>query len=132
VERGRKPLALGIHAALLDALEPAIRAGTITAKDVKPALARHTGADGYLRNMRAGVGRIDLAGRIMTTVTKDEAQHARQILDQRRPERRAAKHQSLTAQKKTRCAAGAVNGVKASIERHERSTRGGAGASPAA
>jgi hypothetical protein len=34
--------------------------------------------------------------------------------------------------KKTPCAAGAVNGVKASIEHHEKSTPSGAGASPAA
>jgi hypothetical protein len=39
---------------------------------------------------------------MITTVTKDEAQHAKQILDQRRAQRRAAKRQSLTAQKTPR------------------------------
>jgi hypothetical protein len=49
--------------------------------------------------MCADVARIDLTGRMITTVTKDEAQHAKQILDQRRAQRRAAKRQSPTAQK---------------------------------
>jgi sRNA-binding protein len=130
-ERKRRPLKIGIDKDLIEICRPAIAKGIITIADIKGTLRVYTGADGYLRNMRAGVGRVDLAGRIVTTLTEDEAQRAKQILDQRRAERRAAKRQSLTAQKETPRAAGAVIGVKASIERHERSTPSGAGASPA-
>ena len=101
-ERRRKPLALGIHRALLVAVEPTIVAGTVTVKDIKRTLARCTRSNGYLRNMRTDAGRIDLAGRIVTTVTKDQAQHAKQILDQRRAERRAAKHRSRPRKKRPR------------------------------
>jgi sRNA-binding protein len=119
-ERNREPVALGIHRAVPVAVAPAIMSGTIIVKDIERALARYAGSNGHLCNMRAGASRIDLARRVAATVTKDEAQPAKHLLDQRRADSRAAKQQFPTTQKKTPCAAGAANGVKASIEHHDR------------
>ena len=88
-EHNRKPLALGIHRALLVAVEPAIVAATVTVEDIKRALARYTSAKGYRRNMRAGTGRLDLDGKIVGVVTSAEDAHARQILKLRKATRQA-------------------------------------------
>jgi sRNA-binding protein len=128
-ERNRKPLALGIHTGLLVAVEPAIKAGSITAKDVKRALARYTGADGHLRNMRTGTGRLDLSGKIVGAVTSAEAAHAHQILKLRKAARRA--NSGLASTKNGPRTAGTANGpISANVMSHERSTPSDAGASP--
>jgi sRNA-binding protein len=89
-ERNRKPLALGIHGALLTAVEPAIDAGTVTVQEIKAALRRYVSAEGYLRACRrAGTARIDLAGNVVGTVTPVEAAHARRVLKLRKAARRA-------------------------------------------
>src|SRR5262245_27137705 len=88
-ERRRKPLAIGIDRALLAACAPAIAKGMISAADIKAALARYVGADGYLFALaRPGAERVDLAGKPVGAVAAKDAERARKILAQRR-ERRA-------------------------------------------
>ena len=96
--RNRRPLSIGIHTALLGAVAPAMGAGDVTVKDIKRALARYTSADGYLRNMRTGTGRLDLDGKIVGAVTPAEAKHARQILGERHRKKLAA-HATTTCRR---------------------------------
>ena len=57
--RRRVPTALGIYRALLVAVQAAIIAGTVTAKDLKTALRRYITSNGYLCACRqAGAARI--------------------------------------------------------------------------
>jgi ProP effector len=128
----RKPLALGIHAALLVAIKPAIRAGTVTVKDIKAALRRYVSADGYLRACRrAGTARIDLTGKVVGIVTSAEAKYARQVLKLRKAARRA--NASPAPTKNGPRTAGTANGpISANVVHHEKSTPAAAGASPAA
>ena len=123
-ERKRKPLALGIHTALLVA-------GTVTVKDIKRALARYTGANGYRRNIRAGAGRLNLWGKIVGVVTSAEAAHARQVLELRKAARRA--NVGLTSTKNGPRTAATANGpISANVMHYDKSTSSDAGASPAA
>ena len=89
--RRRVPTALGIYRALLVAVQAAIIAGTVTAKDLKTALRRYITSNGYLCACRqAGAARIDLAGNVVGTVTPAEANHAREFLTERRRKKPAA------------------------------------------
>jgi sRNA-binding protein len=91
-ERGRRQLALGIHRALRVAFQPAIIAGTFTAKDIKTALRRHFTRNGYLHaRLCTGAARFDLAGNVVGTVTFGEVKHARQFLSERRRKKQAAR-----------------------------------------
>jgi hypothetical protein len=92
-----RPLKIGTDDHLIGFRRPPAM-GIITVADIKATV-----------QVYAGIGRIDHGG-IGTTVTKDEAQHAKQILDQRRAE--SAKRQSLTAQKETRLRPGPSTGSK--------------------
>jgi sRNA-binding protein len=90
--RRRVPTALGIYRALLVAVQAAIIAGTVTAKDLKTALRRYIPSNGYLCACRqAGAARIDLAGNVVGTVTPAEANHAREFLTERRRKKPAAR-----------------------------------------
>ena len=90
--RRRVPTALGIYRALLVAVQAAIIAGTVTAKDLKTALRRYITSNGYLCACRqAGAARIDLAGNVVGTVTPAEANHAREFLTERRRKKPAAR-----------------------------------------
>jgi sRNA-binding protein len=131
-ERNRKPLALGIHGALLTAVEPAIDAGTVTVQEVKAALRRYVSAEGYLRACRrAGTARIDLAGNVVGTVTPVEAAHARQVLQLRKAARRA--NVGLASTKNGPRTAATANGpISANVMHYDKSTSSDAGASPAA
>ena len=121
-ERKRKPLALGIHTALLVAVEPAIVAGTVTVKDIKRALARYTGANGYRRNIRAGAGRLNLWGKIVGVVTSAEAAHARQVLELRKAARRA--NVGLTSTKNGPRTAATANGpISANVMHYDKTVK---------
>jgi sRNA-binding protein len=70
-EKRRQPLQRGIRGEIWAALN-----GTITYTALKAALGFYCRNTGYLRNCRAGAGRINLAGEIVDTVTAEEAEHA--------------------------------------------------------
>jgi sRNA-binding protein len=96
--RRRVLLALGIHRALLVAVQPAIIAGTFTAKDLKTALRRYVTSNGYLHaHLCAGAARVDPAGNVVGAVTPAKAKHAHERLERRRRKKPAAKQSGVNA-----------------------------------
>jgi ProP effector len=78
LETRRRPLAIGIAANIaaygdVAALRP---------KDLRRALGYYADSVGYLRGCQVGAARIDLAGSEVGIVTADEAEHARQKLNE--------------------------------------------------
>jgi len=86
----RKPLKIGIHADVVNAL-----AGAITAKEASLALAIYCGNHGYLKACtKVGTPRIDLHGNTVGSVSAEEAGNAKQRLAQQRAKQ--AKRQRAT------------------------------------
>jgi hypothetical protein len=87
----RHPLKISIHKDLIAVCKPAIDGGSISADDIKRALAFYTGNSGYLHFCRkVGTARIGLPSTAIDVVTKAEAKHARKILKRLRRKRLAA------------------------------------------
>lgn len=85
----RRPLKVGIH---LDLAERG-HAGSA----VRQALGHYAGNVGYLKAMQAGAARVDLDGQPAGEVTEAEAEAARQVLVERRADkRRGAKRSKPT------------------------------------
>jgi sRNA-binding protein len=76
----RRPLAIGIHEPLLDAL-----AGAIEPHELRRALGVYCSNEGYLRALaRRGAVRIGLDGELTSFVTDDDSDAARALLKQAR------------------------------------------------
>jgi ProP effector len=75
-ERRRRPLAIGIHADLLPAVDatPAL---------LELALRRYVGNDFYLHALRPGAQRLNLDGHVVATVTEAEAAFAARVRKKR-------------------------------------------------
>jgi ProP effector len=82
-ERRRRPLKVGIYGELLAALD-----GAITERELHAALGVYTSNLEYLRTLVAGAARIDLNGTPVGTVTREEAEHAKERLLARRHKKR--------------------------------------------
>jgi sRNA-binding protein len=92
------PLAIGIDRALLAQLASVISSGRISETDVKLALSRYVGADGYLENCIGGRERVGLDGKpVGAAVSERDAVQARGRL----AGRRKRKLERLAAQQKT-------------------------------
>ena len=70
-EARRKPLKVGIHTEIMEALAEAI-----TAAELSKALGCYTHNVGYLRSMKAGAERIGLDGKPAGAVDREQAWHA--------------------------------------------------------
>lgn len=70
-----RPLQIGIHEALIEA-EP------WSARLIRRALACYVNLPRYMKSVRPGVQRVDLTGQPAGQVTEEEAQHAREQLQQ--------------------------------------------------
>src|SRR5262245_20767396 len=70
-ERRRRPLKLAIYRDIAAAL-----GDTIDGRVLRHALGAYVVNAGYLRALRAGVARVDLAGNVAGAVTVAEAAHA--------------------------------------------------------
>jgi ProP effector len=88
-ERRRRPLAIGIDQALFVQLELAIRSGHVTETDVRLALQRYVGANGYLDKCIAGAQRVGIDGKPAGVVTEQQAARARNIVAKRAARRQA-------------------------------------------
>jgi sRNA-binding protein len=90
----RRPLKIGIHADVVNAL-----ASAITAKEASLALAIYCGNHGYLKACcKVGAARIDLNGNVAGSVSAEEADNAKQRLAQRRA-KQARRQQALAKAK---------------------------------
>jgi ProP effector len=102
LESRRKPLAVGIHEELHRQLEPMIRTGRISGRDIVIALRRYAANPCYLYFCtHEGAARVGLNGRPCGTVSAEQAARARRLLDRRRRRRglaRAATAQSVAEQ----------------------------------
>jgi sRNA-binding protein len=117
----RRPLKIGIDKDLIEICRPAIAKGIITIADIMGTPRVYTGADGYLRNMRTGTGRLDLNGKIVGVVTGAEAAHARQVLKLHKAARRANYGPACT--KNGPRTVGTANGpISTKVMCHEKST----------
>jgi sRNA-binding protein len=88
-EHRRRPLRVGVHGDLIDAL-----GSTTTDKVLSHALARYCGSVGYLRALKVGAARIGLDGQVDGEVDLVDAACAEMKLDLRRRRRAAAAAQS--------------------------------------
>lgn len=82
-----RPLKIGIHIELLEN-EP------WDDKLVRRALAGYVHLPRYLKAVRAGTQRVDLAGQSVGAVTEDEARHARQQLEELTRQQKAREEQA--------------------------------------
>jgi sRNA-binding protein len=89
LENRRKPIAVGIHLELQQALGEAI-----TPRELGYALRLYTGNQGYLQRMVVGAWRIGLDGQQRGTVTEQEAQTARTTLQCREEKLKRRKESS--------------------------------------
>jgi ProP effector len=71
LETRRRPLKIGIHNEILEALD-----GAITQAELRRALGCYTANSVYLQHMTAGATRVDLDGRQAGRVTREEAEYA--------------------------------------------------------
>jgi hypothetical protein len=118
-ERRRSPRPVSAIRRVLAVLCQAIAKGVITATDIRRALARYVASDGYRPNIGTGTGRLDLVSKIVGVVELRKAA-------------RLAKS-GLAPTKNGPRTAGSTNGpISANVIHRERSTPGGADASPAA
>ena len=79
-EARRRPLAIGVHVALLEALD-----GAVTPAELSRALAVYTANGSYLRSLaRRAAVRIGLDGAPVASVSAEDAASARAILTQAR------------------------------------------------
>jgi ProP effector len=77
LEKRRKPLKIKIAGDITATVDSAIRP-----VELRWALMRYCNSAGYLRSVQAGAAQLDLAGNEAGRVTADEADHARQKLDE--------------------------------------------------
>jgi ProP effector len=89
-EQRRKPLKLGIHHDIMAALN-----GAITPRECANAMRRYCGNVGYLAACVEGALRIGLNGEAAGTVSSDEADNAKQRLEQQRA--RWKRHRQVAA-----------------------------------
>jgi sRNA-binding protein len=78
-EGRRRPLKVGIHTDIIAALN-----GVATVREIGLALRIYTGNAGYLLACKRGAPRIDLDGNVAGSVTAEEADQAKQRLEQQR------------------------------------------------
>jgi sRNA-binding protein len=70
----RAPLRIGIA-------DDIAATGIVSLKELRYALISYCSGAGYLRSLKAGAPRLDLAGNEVSIVTAEEAEHAREKLD---------------------------------------------------
>jgi sRNA-binding protein len=77
LERKRRPLAIGIHHAILAALD-----GVVTPAELSTALGCYVGNPRYLKRLRKGAVRFGLDGAAVGAVTPEQALHAQFALQE--------------------------------------------------
>ena len=91
-ERRRRPLAIGIHEALIAALD-----GAAPLPELWAALRYYTNAVGYLCACKEGAARVDLEGNVVGTVTAREAAWAATVIRERAARKAGKAAQVATA-----------------------------------